>query len=686
MLEFSNTYPDWFLVFIPLSGLLYASVLYVRNRKYNFSTWLTVLFYTLRTIAVSLIVFLLFSPLLKNKTYTFEKPSVALYIDNSSSLTTDSSITDIPWQWEDFQQQLSEKYAIDTYRFGESVSKDSLRFEEAATNLSAVLRHVRDNHQNESNKAVVVAADGIYNKGMNPLYAKLDPTVRIITVGLGNPVKEKDIRIAKVRSNDIAFQGNAFPVAVDVKADLAMGETVVLKIVKNGETMVSENLKIDREDFIQTKDFYLEAEGEGVQRYSVIISSNDRKPENNQYDFFIEVIDEQSKILILSHAPHPDVTALRAAIASKKQYHVTTQTISDFDGSVMDYDLVILHQLPATNTKAMNHIITLYSNDIPVLFVLGEQTDIKVFNGVKSGLRIANANGSSNKSFGVMNESFALFTYPASLSDWLTTCPPLDSPFGEYVQSPALNTMLFQQLGDYKTRIPLISLSGNFAHKSAIIAGTGLWKWRMQDFALHGHHRNFDALMVSIVKYLALKQDKDFFRVFAQKRYPANAEVMVEAETYDAAYQMINDGDVKLELVSEKGEKFDFLMDKVQGKYQLNLGYLESGKYFYQASVTLNKKELLKKGSFMVIAHQLEKRNTTADFELLQKLADQHHGFFMPFDALDAVADSLLNENHVSIRYEETTYRSLLNNVWLLVLIIALLAIEWFLRKYHGGY
>ena len=66
--------------------------------------------------------------------------------------------------------------------------------------------------------------------------------------------------------------------------------------------------------------------------------------QNNTRTVYIEVIDSRSKILLYSHAPHPDIAALQQALAGNENYEVLVKYSNDLRSiPVHTLDLVIWH-------------------------------------------------------------------------------------------------------------------------------------------------------------------------------------------------------------------------------------------------------------------------------------------------------------------------------------------------------
>jgi hypothetical protein len=73
-----TSYPLWFLLLCLLAGSAYASLLYFREKENDFSDLTTKILAILRGALVTLIAFLLLSPLLKSTSRYAEKPIVSL--------------------------------------------------------------------------------------------------------------------------------------------------------------------------------------------------------------------------------------------------------------------------------------------------------------------------------------------------------------------------------------------------------------------------------------------------------------------------------------------------------------------------------------------------------------------------------------------------------------------------------
>ena len=73
--------------------------------------------------------------------------------------------------------------------------------------------------------------------------------------------------------------------------------------------------------------------------------------------------------------------------------------------------------------------------------------------------------------------------------------------------------------------------------------------------------------------------------------------VILNAELYNDALELINTPDVRIELKSQSGKNYSFLFTRNGQSYQLDAGALPVDEYSYTATTKLGDKHLLPKGN-----------------------------------------------------------------------------------------
>jgi len=194
-------------------------------------------------------------------------------------------------------------------------------------------------------------------------------------------------------------------------------------------------------------------------------------------------------------------------------------------------------------------------------------------------------------------------------------------------------------------------------------------------------------LISKTVQYLALKEDKSRFRVNGKSDLRENDKVFFEGELYNKSYELVNDPDVEMTIRDAEGDEFPFSFTRTKSSYTLNAGSLPVGNYSYEANTTLDGERFIERGEFSISAIQLEATNTVADHKVLFDLSEQSGGAMIYADQLSKLETMIGgNENIVARTYSKTSLSDLIDIKALFFAILALLSLEWFLRKRNGAY
>lgn len=692
-------YPFWFILLCLLLGAAITFILYYRNRRDELPKWLGRLLAVLRFVSVSLISFLLLSPLVRSVHRTFEKPVVVVALDNSQSVRMGKDSiyyqTEYRRQVNELINSLEKDYDTRIYTSGDRLksiddpSAEFLTFSEKQTDLAALFDEVESSYSNRNLGAIILASDGIFNHGMNPLYSAQKITAPLYTIALGDTSIQRDVILKRVNYNRIAYLGNKFPVEIVVSADKFAGQRTKMTLTRGDSVLFTKNIDIQGDLFTERYVAEVFAGQTGLVRYRASLSGLDDEIsyENNSYDFFVEILDSRQKILILHQAPHPDVSAIKSAIQTNFNYEVEDFPVQMFQGELTGYNLVILHQIPARSQNQPAILAKINASNVPVLCILTEQTDFQVLNQLNLGMTVQPAGDMVNEATPAMNPDFMLFRYDDDTKAQLEKFPPLVSPFGEYRLPPTADMMLYQQVGKVISALPLIVFTGTVERKTGFITGEGIWKWRLFDYAENDNHNAFNQLILKTVQYLAVKDEKGFFRVIARSSYRENEPVELEAEVYDKSYEPVNDPDVEITIENDEGTVFPYMFGRKGSAYHLQAGNFPPGDYSYRAKVKVGSDLYEKAGQFSVEAVNIETVATRADHGLLYNLAQRHDGNMIFPDQMSGLPAMLKERDDIhTLVYTRKTYNEFNNIIGILAAIVVLLSTEWFLRKYKGSY
>lgn len=648
-------YPWYMVALCLLAGAVYAAVLYYIPRKAKLPLrWLLA---ALRFVAVSAICFLLLAPMTRRNVHERQKPHVVLAVDRSLSVALSADSAFVP-------ELEADGLRVTAMAFGNA----------AATDIGAVL----DSCMGSDAAAIVLATDGIYNRGSNPATVAERLAVPVYTIALGDTTPRRDATLADLRTNRVAMLGGNIPVEITVGATLLGGHSAQLTIADGrGRTLFSQRVAYDGDDYSAAVTASLPATEPGLQRFVMRLSvaEGEVNTENNVAVFFVDVIDTRRRVAIVADAPHPDLAALRHAIESNPNYEAEVIVLGSAGApKLADYSLAILHNLPSKTHTSVD-----FAKELPQIYVIGLQTDLPHLNALHTGLEITAKAQHTNEVTAVFRPEFTLFSIAADDAAAIEQLPPLSAPFGESRLSEDVQTLFGARLGSIDTRQPMIAATAQGGSRRAFVWGEGLWRWRLADYAASGSHDRFDRLVQQIVGFAAMHDDRARLRVEAERTYPAGEPVTLRAQLYNEAYQLTNTPEVAL-TVSGEGEgpqKFSFHRDG-EG-YSLTLPDIGAGIYRYHASTADG---LTAEGTFAVEAIGLEQRRLVADHTLLRTVSATTGGE-MYYPAQMAELRTRLAELKPTI-YTHTRYADFMGLPLVLALIVLLLAAEWIIRKYGG--
>lgn len=696
--QISFQYSPWYLLLflVIASGISYL----VYSKKAAFSDksplQLTLLA-ALRAFAIFLLLVLLLNPILKSLTEYSNRPILVFAQDGSRSVThkLKNDLSAYLSARDQMLDELKENFDVQTLDLSDkihTVKRDS--FDGHSSDLNSLFEYCSDHLDVSNVKAIVLASDGIYNQGKNPLYNSILKQIPVYTILQGDTTQSKDLSIVNIFHNEIIHAGDEFIAQIDLKAfNCNPTKTqITLKEYKNDtwQTLQVQPIDISDLNYFQTFDFRLSTNLAGIYRYKAELGivSGESNSLNNTREFYVQVLDSKIKILILANSPHPDISAIRSALQANKNYQVELSFISDLKFNTDKVQAIILHQIPSflANSGRIQNLLS--NKNIPLLYVLGESTQISEFNKLQSEIRIQAATKGINEALPVINNDFKSFTLSPDILDHVEKFPPLNAPFGTYEQQSSVSTLLYQKIGRVETKFPLWALSDQNGIRSAFIFGDGIWKWRLSEFNSTGLTSATDEIISQTLQFITTKNDDRRLRVKPAKNIFASGEhLRFNAEFYNDNFTRINDADLHFELIDFNKNKYPFVFSKELDFYTLNCGSFPPGEYRYQAKISWNQKEYQQEGRFAISGFELETANTTADHALLRNIALNSAGKSYSIDQLKQLSQDLKTSHlHKPTVYFNMEFKPLIHSKWLFVFAFLLLAIEWFLRRYWGSY
>ncbi len=694
----------WWLLVCVVAGATYAGLMYQPlpgqavpggwDRRLNYGLA------ALRFLVVTLLGFLLLNPLIRSVRTITEKPKVVLAIDNSESVPAAGrpALNKALATLQTLRQQLTDKgLEVAVRTLGDSATDTDLTqlpFTERRTDLSGLLTGIRSDYEGRNLTDVILVTDGIFNQGLSPTFGQYPFTVQ--TVGLGDTIPRKDVQLKAAVANRIAYLGNKFPVQAEVVSNGFQGQNATVVLRQNGREVSRQSVNFGRNDTFNQLTFQTTANQKGVQHLTVEVlpQPGEFSTQNNRQDVYIDVIDSKEKILLLALTPHPDIKAIRTILEKNQNYEVDVNILTGTPAGESPqpatdkvYDLIILHQLPDNGGLSNPILQRLLAKNTPVLFILGAQSATAPLNAINPVLQITGPPAQTDKSLARFNTDFKQLNLDPARLDLFDKLPPLTVPYGDYKLQAGSEVVLWQQIGSVKTNKPLLAINITSPRKAAVLAGEGLWQWRLEEYALTDKQEVIDELLQKVMQLISVKEDRRKLRVYpVRNEFVAGEKVIFETELYNDIYERVYDKPIQLQLTDEKGltRSYNYTPTASNGRFEISR--LPEGVYQFKATTTLNGKSEQSGGQFVVRDLQLEALNTTADHALLRQLAQQTGGRFYNTSNVASLVQNLTTRQTPDRLTSTEAMDEIINWRWLFFVILVLAGAEWGLRKVNGGY
>jgi hypothetical protein len=683
--------PAYILVCV-IAAVGFAFLLYRSKHPWS-KKWNRILF-GFRALLAFLLAFLLLGPIVKQINNIFEKPYFIVLFDNSVSMKEagdSTSLQKINADVRTLTEALSDK--------GFDVKKTDLNgdeiqnpvFSAETSDLTGALKKIANRYEGSRIGGVLLVSDGIYNGGISPLYSSYNFPVH--TVGVGDTLQHIDVGIKNVSYNKIAYQGNKFPLRVEVAVKHLENASVTASVLQRGK-VIDKQTKGPVKNQLVVFDFQPSANEQGIQKLDIQldIKEGEHNVQNNKASIFVEVVEGKKKILVVASAPHPDIKALREVIEKNSNYEFILHTPGvDKQPQVTlhpnEVDLAIFHQSPDLKGKTSALFQQFAASKTSLFIILGQQSDLRQIEKQNMPVKFDGAPREYDEVTPVVNTVFSNFIISPEANTLLADYPPVSVHFGKVSVSLGASPLLLQRVGSVSTDKPLLAITQEDNRKVGIMLGEGLWRWKLNEFDRTENTAAFDEVFGKLIQFLSTSDDKRKFKSYPiQQEFSDTEPVVFESQAYNDIFEPIYGNSVDIELTDEQGKKSKFTYTTSPGNSKYQIGGLKEGVYRYKSKTVLDQKPEEVRGEFAVVKRQTELQNLTADFDLLKGLAANTGGKFYTANRIQNFQAELQKAQAKSVIHSEETYDTVINLKWVFFLLLVMASVEWTLRKYLGSY
>ena len=715
-LDISGT---WFLLVLLCTGALLFSIFTYRKTIPSIARNQKIILISLRTIAISIILFVLFEPIYTKISTIKKPPQLVVLLDNSISLgASDASGS----RKDRYKKLLSEidfnKFGTNVkfYKFGETAEIlenfliDSLRLDGHLTDISAAIRTGASNMEEENVRSILLITDGAFNTGNNPVFDAENFARPIYTIGVGDTVSPKDISVNSLITNEIAYVENPIPININFNSVGFDGDVVKIILTDNDKKIGEQDVKLSAARENYTVFFEYNPLVEGVRKLTASITKlpDEITDKNNIISQYVKVLKNKRLIAIFSGSPSPDFAFINRSLKLEKGVEILEYVQKQGEEfytfpsqqQIRSADMYVFCGFPISSTP--NTVLTQINNELnknkPLLFVSGLTTDYSKLKILQEHLPFVFVSSRRQEFSAIPDINIDALSSPLlrvtgtdeDIKLW-NNLPPLFKTETFFRVKPESEVVATIKVNNVALKDPLILTRDFQGKKTVAVLGYGLYRWKLLNSASRDITQQdlFETLINNSFKWLSVyEKNKQVNIRTTKKHYTQSEKIEFIGEVYDAAFVPLENATAVVDIGTGENKRQILLTSIGNGRYYGSVEGLSQGEYNFTAEVNLESRKFgTDEGRFRIGELAVEYQNLKQNTELLKTIADRTGGKYYNSASMsiNSLADDIItNKNFISQPVSLRSEFHIWNWVWLLSTVIICLSIEWFLRKRIG--
>ncbi len=664
----------------------------------------------LRSVALILLLFFLFEPVVGISRKLVNEPVNLIFADDSKSIQIDDKTN----RKEKLLGFLNDAVSSgifsqsEIYKFGSKskrISADSvslLPFTEPVTNFSNLFSSIKNYENNIS--SIIIISDGVITDGVNPVYQAQKIGVPVFTVGVGDSTRKNNIEIKRVLMNEYIYAETPTSINLSIGNYGYKNQTVSLSFYEENQLIEKQNITLTGEENSAFAFNYLpKSPGEKKLTFQLSELKGESSTADNKKVVYVNIRNNKIKTLVIAGSPSADLSFIKQTLALDENLRVSSITqiaqdrfLENVDRNKLidSADVLFLVGFPSAQTS--NSLLTkvldaIKEKDKPSFIVLSSGTDYNKLQILQSELPFTIKSiikGTSEVQPNIMAEQMDNTLLKSNAADALESwnnLPPINKDNVELSIKPESEILVKLKINNIPLNSPLI-VSRKLGNKKAIaVLAKDIWKWKLQ--TAEKKLNLFDSFILNSLKWMNTKEDQKVVSIKTTKKiFSLGEPIEFTAEVYNETFNPVDDAELNVN-VKLSNDNFVVGMNSIgNGIYEGTLNLNKPGDYGFSGEAKRNGKTLGKdSGKFTVGEVDIEFVNTRMDKEFLMSLSNQTGGKFFSADNYSELFELVKQAAKKKSDYKiiKSEY-NLWSNEWLLAIAVLLFGLEWFFRKRSG--
>jgi len=624
-------------------------------------------------------------------------------------------------------EKLSRDYDLRLIRFGTSLepiaagSLPGLQAQDPGTRLVELLQAAARDRAAQS--AIVVFSDGIANGAQTSIEGMAPLPVPVFAVGVGEAQGFTDVRITKLGAPDFAFRSREFKIDLTIQASGMKGKTVPLFFNRGRNLITSRSVTIDDDLFEQKVTLAFTPKELGTHGFSVSIPAQvgEQITQNNHKDFKVEVRRDKIRILTLSGSPAWNYRFLRMAMKQDPLIELVSFVFLRTPTDSVDVPETQLSLIPFPIDdiflEELKNFDLIFLDDFSHRAYFNPVYLERVRDFVRDGGGLAMFGGPRGFDSGGYGESALREVLPVELDgkgvfemrDGLQaalTPAGKAHPITRLVPDPKANEEAWRKLpaltGMNQVRrvrgetlltaggAPLLAIGRHGKGRTLALMTDDAWRWNFIAVGNKQTPQHHLKLMRQAVRWLA--QEPSFEQVQLQPiaLSQPGEKVAIKLRVLKDDFTPTREASVQLRVFTPEGEPIlvAAAAGTEEGEYAGEFTPTREGTYRVEAEASLSGKSLGKDRSSFTAAYFFgEADDGRPRLDLLKQIAESSKGEYIAIEdwndkALERIAARL--DSIAPSEIVEQRQTRLWSNLWPFAIMLALLSIEWWMRRKWG--
>jgi uncharacterized membrane protein len=625
---------------------------------------------------------------------------------------------------------LGDRFQTEVWTFGESLARAGdapVAADAGRSDLAGALRSAVERYQDRRMPGVVVISDG-GDTGAADAASTLDEgAAPVFTVGVGEPASGLDLEVADATAGEAAFADSVVDLTAAV---ISRGSSAPfdVRVLENGRPIDVRRVTPAAQGSPSRVVFAISPPAAVATLYTVEIpvAAGERVPENNRRSLLVEPAGRPRRVLMVEGAPGFEHTFVKRALAADQGLEIDSivrkgrdaqgqatyfvQASSDSapqltSGFPIDrealfrYDALILANIENDElTRAQLEMVNAFASERGGgVLLLGEKSfaqrglagtvieDVLPLsladrgNGVVRGSSRSDTFKVSVTPEGLVHPVTRVGATDDENSRRWSSVPALAGAAALGAPRPGAQVLAVVQTPDGAR--PLIAIERIGRGRSMIFSGEASWRWRMQ---MPATDRTFELFWRQATRWLAAGA-ADPVAISPLPSVAAGDSAAVAIEIRDAQFKPVAGARLDAQVIPPGGAAQPLkasLVDASTGRYNAAIRFDKPGVYRITAEATQGSAILGKAERWVLVGGaDIEMADPRLNEDVLRRVSRATGGAYVPVSDVSRLS-SLISAADVvpaAPRVEELWHRG-----WIFAIVVAMLAVEWTLRRQWG--